>query len=264
MVALENVTFSIQGTPLLNDISLRIEQGRSVMVMGESGSGKSLLMKIMAGIIPAHSGVVRLNGADIAHLSVRQINAMRNDFGFLFQDGALWQNMTVLQNLMLPLQTHRGKWTPHQMKERIDRLCAYLRFEDDLSQRPVSLSSGERKVVALMRALVLDPSLLFYDEPHAGLDSRSSERVLQLFKDQKAAGKTQVIASHNGEIASMVADSILVLDRGAVLAYDTVRNLTRTDDPRLKEILSGVLDLSSTYDSDILEILGSDDGNPFG
>lgn len=264
MVTLENVTFSIQNTPLLNDISLQIERGQSVMVMGESGSGKSLLMKVMAGIIPADSGVIRLNGANIAHLSVRQVNAMRKEFGFLFQDGALWQNMTVLQNLMLPLQTHRGKWTQHQMRERIDRLCAYLRFEDDLSQRPVSLSSGERKVVALMRALVLDPSLLFYDEPHAGLDSRSSERVLQLLKDQKASGKTQVIASHNSEIASMVADAVLVLDKGSVLAYDSVQNLTRTDDPRLKEILSGVLDLSSSYDSDILEILGSDDGNPFG
>ncbi len=261
---LEHVYFSVHDTILLEDITVGIETGSAVMVMGPSGSGKSLLMKIMAGIIQPTSGRVRIDGRDLTRMNERALNIVRRDHGFLFQDSALWQNMTVLQNLSLPMQVHHPDWSPTRMREQIDRLCSYLRYEEDLSQRPATLSFGERKLVSLIRSLVLEPELIFFDEPRTGLDAKSHDRVLELLKDRKEQGKTQIISSHDSGIASMIADFLLVIDRGKLLAYDTVANLTRTDDPRIKEILSAVLDLSSSYDSDILEILGSSDIDPFG
>lgn len=261
---LDRVSFVVDDVALLDDISVAVESGSSVMVMGPSGSGKSLLMKVMAGILPASRGSVRIDDNDIAHLSVRALNRLRGNYGFLFQDSALWQNMTVRQNLYLPMQTHHPEWSPEKMEKRVTQLCTYLKYTEDLSQRPVRLSQGERKMASLIRSIVLDPDLVFYDEPRAGLDASSHDRVIKLLRDQKSAGKTQIISSHDSEIASMIADFLLVIDDGKVLAFDTVNNLTRTDDPRLKEILSAVLDLSSSYDSDILEILGSGDIDPFG
>lgn len=261
---LKNVCFTVNDTDLLTDISIDIEKGSSVLVMGPSGAGKSLLMKIMAGIIPPSSGRVYLDGRDLLRIGERELFKLRRHHGFLFQDSALWQNMTVKQNLLLPLQTHYGNWTPKQMAERINTLCRSLSFEEDLLQRPATLSFGERKLASLIRSLVLEPDLVFYDEPRSGLDIQTRERVLTLLKNQKAAGRTQIISSHDSEIASMIADFILVIDGGVVLAYESIRNISRTDDKRLLEILSGVLDLSSSYDSDILEILGSGDIDPFG
>jgi len=125
-------------------------------------------------------------------------------------------------------------------------------FTDDLNQRPALLSAGERKMVSIMRALMLDPEMFFMDEPSGGLDSATTARLIAVLKDLKSQHRTLVISSHNSEIASQLA----------LLAYDSVQNLVRTEDARVREILADVFDLSSTYDADILDILGSGD-DPF-
>lgn len=260
---LEGVSFSSSGMELIHDVSFEIEPGVAVLVMGPSGSGKTLLMKIMAGIVPPDRGEVYFDGKAFSQLGDRQLDAMRVRHGFVFQDAALWQNTTIYQNIALPIQYHHPRRPAAEVKAKIERLCRKMDFREDLSQRPTLLSAGERKIASILRALALDPETVFMDEPNADLDSRAVGRLLDLLKDLKQRGIGLVIGSHNSEIASMIADRILVIDEGRVIAYDDVQTMVRTDDARVKEILSDVFDMSSTYDADILDILGSSDADPF-
>jgi len=262
-IKLDRVGFGVGPIELLKDISLEIEPGVAVLVMGPSGSGKTLLMKIMAGIIPPAAGEVYFDTRPFSRMSDRELESKRVRQGFVFQDSALWQNLTVYQNLALPVEYHNPTRSSASIRSHIEALCRKLDFREDLTQRPINLSAGERKIASIVRSLVQNPETVFMDEPSGGLDSTTTNRLLDLLKELKSLGRTLVIASHNSQIASMIADRILVVDEGAVIAYDEVQNLVRTDDPRIKEILSDVFDLSSTYDADILDILGSGTDDPF-
>lgn len=263
-VELRNIGFDVASGPLIHDLSIRIEKGSAVLLMGPSGSGKTLLLKIMAGIIPPSHGEVLLDGRAFSRMSDQEINREHLRTGFVFQDAALWQNLSVYANLALATSHHYPKTSPAEIRERIERLCRRMDYTEDLDQRPALLSVGERKVASIIRALMLDPDYLFMDEPSGALDSRGAERLLDLLKEKKAQGKTLVIAGHDEKIASMIADSIIVIDDGRLLAFETVQNLVRTEDRRVRTILTDVFDLSSTYDTDILDILGSGDVDPFG
>lgn len=261
-VEVQDVGFEAGGQTLLEDVSCTIDEGQCVLMMGPSGSGKTLLMKIMATILPPNTGVVRYDGMVTGTLPDRDLDRTRLRTGFVFQDAALWQNLSVRANLTLATQYHFPKRAAREVDQRVERLCRSMGFTDDLNQRPALLSAGERKVASIIRAMMLDPELYFMDEPSGGLDGASSTRLLSVLKDLKSRGRTLVIAGHDSEIASQLADAILVIDDGRVLAYDTVQKLVRTDDARVREILQDVFDLSSTYDADILDILGSGD-DPF-
>lgn len=263
-ITLEHVAFSSGDTELIHDISLEIKSGSAILVMGPSGSGKTLLMKIMAGITPADRGEVYLDDRGFSSMGDRELDEMRVRHGFVFQDSALWQNLSVYQNLALPIEYHFPRRPAAEIKTEIERLCRKMAFTEDLSQRPTRLSSGERKIASILRALVLDPETVYMDEPSAGLDSIATGKLLDLLKELKQRGKGLVIASHDSEIASMIADKIIVIDGGRIIAYDDVQTMVRTEDKRVREILSDVFDLSSTYDADILDILGSGDSDPFG
>lgn len=263
-IRLEHVHYYSGDSHLIDDVSCELEPGVAVLVMGPSGSGKTLLMKIMAGIIPPDSGEVFFDDSAFTTMSDRELDAKRVRHGFVFQDSALWQNLSVYNNLSLPIEYHYPRRKKEHIDSQIRTLCKKMGFEEDLSQRPTRLSAGERKVASILRSLVLDPETVFMDEPSAGLDAASSNRLLDLLKELKSKGKSLIIGSHDSEIASMIADRILVIDRGRRLAFDDVQNLVRTDNERIKEILSDVFDMSSTYDADILDILGSGDDDPFG
>lgn len=264
VVELKDVSFSSEEQTLLDEITCRIDEGACVLVMGPSGSGKTLLLKIMAGILPASSGEVIVDGRSLSRLPEREILKLNLRTGFVFQDGALWQNLTLRQNLALPMQYHFPKRPQEQIDARIAQLIRRTGFRQNLDLRPAHLSGGNRTVVSIMRALMLDPELYFMDEPSNGLDGAAQDNLLEILKDLKQRGRSMVIASHDSSIASLLADWILVMEEGRMLVFDTVRNLTTTEDPRVREILKNVLDLSSTYDSDILDMLGGDDENPFG
>ncbi len=262
-ITLDQVSYVTGNNVLIDNVSCTIEEGVSVLVMGPSGSGKTLLMKIMAGILPPSEGEIWYGEKAFSTMSERALRQQRMGQGFVFQDAALWQNLTIYQNLSLPIEYHFPRREAAHIRSHITELCRTMNFRDDLSQRPTLLSAGERKVVSILRGLVLEPKTLFMDEPSSGLDSVSSARLMDVLKDLKRKGRTLVVGAHDSEIASMIADRILVVEKGQLLAYDSVQNLIRTDDQRIRDILSDVFDLSSSYDADILEILGSSDGDPF-
>lgn len=263
IVELKDLSFEAGNETFLHSVSCRIEEGSVVLVMGPSGSGKTLLLKLMAGIVPATGGDVLVDGEPLSRMTDRKILKTNLRQGFVFQDGALWQNLTLRQNLSLPVQHHFPRKPGTEIEQRISTLVRKLGFRANLDLRPAHLSGGNRTVVSIMRALMLDPELCYMDEPGAGLDGTTHDKLLDLLKELKQQGRTLVIASHDSEIASMLADWILVLDEGRLLAFDTVQNLKQTTDERVRGILREVLDLSATYDTDILEILGGSDDNPF-
>ncbi|MEX2443345.1 MAG: ATP-binding cassette domain-containing protein [Alkalispirochaeta sp.] len=261
-VELRQVGYSTDEGALLEDVTCEVREGECLLVMGPSGSGKTLLMKIMAAIIPPTEGSVLFDHAQTATMPDRELDRNRLRHGFVFQDAALWQNLSVLNNLTLATQYHFPKRDPGETQRRVDRLCRTLAFSEDLMQRPARLSAGERKTAAIIRSMMLNPEIYFMDEPSGGLDSATTNHLLSVLKDLKSQGRSLVIASHDSAIASQLADSILVIDQGRVLAYATVEQLTRTTDTRVRQILADVFDLSSTYDADILDILGNND-DPF-
>ncbi len=263
-IELRSAAFDAATGTLIHDISVRVESGQAALLMGPSGSGKTLLLKIMAGIIPPSRGDVVFDGRAFSHLTEREVNAQRLRTGFVFQDAALWQNLSVLNNLTLATTHHFPRQTEAEVRMKVTRLCRRMDYNEDLNQRPALLSAGERKMASIIRAMMLDPEYILMDEPSSALDSHGSERLLDLLKEKKAQGRTMIIASNDEKIASMIADSIIVIDDGHLLAFDTVQNLVRTEDARVRRILADVFDLSSTYDADILDILGSGDADPFG
>ena len=262
-IELKDVTFGDENQTFLHEVSCRIEEGACVLVMGPSGAGKTLLLKIMAGITQPRSGEIIADGKSLSRMSDRQFLKLSLRHGFVFQDAALWQNLTVRQNLSLPLQYHFPRKPISEINRRIDYLARRMAFKTDLDLRPAQLSGGNRTVVSIMRALMLDPELCFLDEPSNGLDGTTHANMMELLKELKNRGRTLVIASHDSSIASMLADWIMVLDDGRLLVFDTIQNLKGNENERVRTILKDVLDLSSTYDTDILEILGGTDDNPF-
>ena len=264
VITLESVGLQIDGATILEEIDLEIPRDKTTFLMGPSGSGKSMLLKCAAGILPCDEGKVRFEGRDIAKLREKEVRQLRTDHGFVFQDAALWQNLTVLQNLSLPLQYHRPEMPPQEVRRRIDSLIELVDFREDLTLRPASLSLGEQKIASFIRALVLSPRVIFMDEPGTSLDSEAVEKISEVIQRLKQEGRTMVITSHNARLASRFADYLVVIDRGKVIAFDTMDAIVKNDSPRVRRILGEVLNLSSSYDSDILELLGDEDGDPFG
>lgn len=258
-IELRNVEFLTDSETLLSDVSLSITQGASVAIMGPSGSGKSLLLKVIAGLVPASSGAVRIDGLNLETAPSRSLVGIRQRYGFVFQDAALWQNMTARGNVALPLQYHYPDMSREEVDGTIASLARQLSIDFDLNQRPSRLSGGERKAVGFMRALVLRPRGLFLDEPTGGLDEERRQRVVALIRRMRAEGVTLVMASHDAELVSALSDYIIVLDRGRVLAYDTLQAITHTENGRLRAIVAGLLQESATYSEDILGLLAKDE-----
>ena len=263
-VTLEGVGLSIEGAQILTEVSLEVPRGATTFIMGPSGSGKSMALKCAAGILPCDQGRVRFDDKDIARMREKRIRELRRGHGFVFQDAALWQNASIYQNLALPLEYHYPELPPGEVKRRIDGLVELMEFREDLSLRPASLSLGEQKIASFIRALVLNPKLVFMDEPSTSLDSEAVEKVAEVIQRLKKEGRTLLISSHNARLASRFADYLAVIDRGRLIAFDTMEALVRTDSPRVRQILAEVLNLSSSYDTDILELLGDEGEDPFG
>lgn len=257
---MDSVTFSRAHVPLIEDVTLSIESGICAAVMGASGSGRTLLLKLLAGLVPPTSGEVSFDGRPLSAMSDPMLTAYRLEMGFVFQDAALWQNLSVYQNLVLALQYHRPEIGAGEVDARVRSLCRRLEFKEDLSLRPALLSVGERKTASIIRALMMEPRTVLLDEPGGGLDSRGVDRLLGILKELKQSGATIVVATHDVRIVSMLADRVVVMDQGHMIANDDPSRLASTSDARVREILMDLLQMSATYDTEILDILGADDG----
>ena len=262
-VVLNDIYLENTEETVLAGLSWEIPAAGVTMIMGPSGSGKSVLLKVACGLIQPTRGSVEQFGKPILGLSQKEETELRRRTGFAFQDSALWQNMTVYQNLALPLRYHDPKIKEFALRKRIFEMLEPYGLARNQNSRPSELSAGERKIVSFLRALILDPEVVFLDEPLTSVDYQAGKRILSSIRQLKNQGRTIVAASHSPQLASQLTDYLLILKDGKILAFDEFNTVVRTTDPEVQSILTEVLSEAATYDGDILSLL-DDDGEEKG
>jgi ABC-type transporter Mla maintaining outer membrane lipid asymmetry ATPase subunit MlaF len=258
IVSLEDVHLTLGGFEALRGVTVEFHAGKSTVIMGPSGCGKSTLLKVAAGLIPPDSGTVRFRGRDVFQMSERALMDMRRQNGFVFQDGALWENKSLFENLALPLQVHFPDIAPAERDRRVVRALERMGIENSASDRPAALSGGEKKIASFLRALITEPALLFMDEPTLSIDNAMTEHINQLIRDQKGRGNTIIAVTHDAQLTSTLADRLVVMDAGQVIESGDFDDVKRTRHARVRAILSEVLKDIASYDTDLLELLDSD------
>jgi phospholipid/cholesterol/gamma-HCH transport system ATP-binding protein len=255
IVALEDVCVTLGGFQALRGVSVGFAEGKSTVIMGPSGCGKSTLLKVAAGLIPPDEGRVLFNGNDIFQLSERGLMDMRRRNGFVFQDGALWENKSLFENLALPLQVHFPDVAAADRNRRVIRALERVGLEESASERPAALSGGEKKIASFLRALMTEPTLLFMDEPTLSIDHAMTDRIHQIIRDQKGRGSTIIAVTHDAQLTSTLADRLVVMDAGQVIAAGDFDEIKRSRHARVRAILSEVLKDIASYDTDLLSLL---------
>ena len=238
VVAVERISKSFGTQAVLNGISLAVNRGETLAVLGRSGSGKSVLLRLIIGLEPPDSGTVRIHGQDIAGLSLDRLNAIRMKMGFLFQHTALYDSLTVEQNVAFPLLHHRGEISDSERGDRVKQLLAEVGMEDHLDKMPSDISGGMQKRVGLARALALEPDILLLDEPTAGLDPISSAEIDDLvLKLQAEHQMASIVVTHDLHSAKTIADRLILLNHGNVTAEGDFQELQGSNDEFVREFL---------------------------
>ena len=215
---LKNLSFSSKNNSIIHDTNLTIERGTTTIIQGESGSGKSTMLKLIAGIFVPSGGKVLYNGYDIQTMSAQQNEEFRKKSAFVFQNSALWANQDILQNVSLPLQTHFPKMTTYERIRRVKEMCTSRGYARALTLRPSDLSIGEQKKIAIARALITSPEILFLDECTESLGRSASEIVIDILKDFCSQGKTLIYASHSIHFRNNLPGKEYIIDKGILIS----------------------------------------------
>src|SRR5580700_1208238 len=238
VVAVENVYKSFPGHKVLNGINLRVNQGETLAVLGRSGTGKSVSLRLIIGLDTPDSGTIRVHGQDIAGLALDQMGEIRKKMGFLFQHAALYDSLTVGQNVAFPLEHHRRDMPKSERDGRVRQLLGEVGMEDALNKMPSDISGGMQKRAGLARALALEPEILLLDEPTAGLDPISSGEIDELIlKLQTERRMASIVVTHDLHSARTIADRLALLNEGDVVIEGAFEDLQQSDIGFVKEFL---------------------------
>ena len=238
IVAVKELRKSFGSHSVLNGISLRVNRGETLAVLGRSGTGKSVLLRLIIGLETPDSGSVCINGQDIAGLALDRMGKVRKKMGFLFQHAALYDSLTVAENVGFPLEHHRRDMSRSDRVDRARQLLAEVGMDADSDKMPSDISGGMQKRVGLARALALDPEILLLDEPTAGLDPISSGEIDDLIlKLQKEHQMASIVVTHDLHSARTIADRLALLDHGNVVIEGTFEDLQQSDIGFVKEFL---------------------------
>ena len=236
-VELRHVTKQFGSLRVLDDVSLQIRAGCGFCILGRSGTGKSVTLKHIVGLLKPDSGHVLVEGVDITNLSARELSRVRQRIGFLFQNAALFDSITVGENVAFPLRRHTD--LPNdEIVSRARRLLAQVGLERDFSRMPADLSGGMRKRAGLARAMALEPAILLADEPSAGLDPVTAGEIDNLLVELKRqSGTTLVVVTHNIPSARTIGDELVFLHEGRILAHGPVTTLEQDEHPLVRAFM---------------------------
>jgi phospholipid/cholesterol/gamma-HCH transport system ATP-binding protein len=238
VVAAVDLHKSFGSQKVLNGINLAVRRGETLAVLGRSGTGKSVLLRLVIGLEKPDSGSVHIQGQDIAGLALDQLGAIRKKMGFLFQHAALYDSLTVEQNVAFPLQHHRKDMPKSEQRDRVRELLAEVGMESGFSKMPSDISGGMQKRVGLARALALAPDILLLDEPTAGLDPIGSAEIDDLvLKLQKEHHMASIVVTHDLHSAKTIADRLALLSEGSVVIEGSFEQLQESDIEFVREFL---------------------------
>ena len=238
MIKVANLSKTINGQDILRDIDFDIREGQILAVLGESGSGKSVLLKHLIGILQPDRGAVVINDRDITGLPERELLNFRKDVGYLFQEGALYDFMSVFDNVAFPLREHT-RMKAGEIKEKVDRVLDIVGLKEAKKKLPSELSGGMRKRAALARAVILDSKILFCDEPTSGLDPLRSRDISDLIQDiSSRLNCTTVVTSHDVPNSFRIADYMIILKDGRIVGRGDPEEIKRQQDPFVREFLN--------------------------
>jgi phospholipid/cholesterol/gamma-HCH transport system ATP-binding protein len=221
---------------VLNGFSLKLYEGENLVIMGKSGSGKSVMIKCLVGLMAADNGSIKINDFDIISLGRKELDVLRTEIGFLFQGSALYDSMTVRENLEFPLRRNKDKVDGSQTTEvLVLEALENVGLAHAIDLMPAELSGGMQRRVALARALILKPKIMLYDEPTTGLDPITSKEIIQLMRGIQAIYKTSsLIITHDVDCARVISNRMILLVDGINYAEGTFEDLSRSQDPQVK------------------------------
>ena len=235
-IRLEHVTKTFDHRKVLDDVTLDVEEGTAFCLLGRSGTGKSVTLKHIIGLMRPDAGRVFVHGKDVSALTGRELAEVRRSMGFLFQNAALFDSISVGENVAFPLRRHTD-WPDAKIREVAHAKLADVGLDDVYDKMPADLSGGMRKRAGLARAMALDPDVLLVDEPSAGLDPVTAGEIDQLLVDLKKHGTTLVVVTHNIPSARHIGDELAMLHEGHLIARGTAAELDRSDEPLVRAFM---------------------------
>ncbi|MEX0998295.1 MAG: ATP-binding cassette domain-containing protein [Flavobacteriaceae bacterium] len=220
---------------VLNGFSLHLKKGENLVLMGRSGSGKSVLIKCLVGLIKPDSGTIEISGNNIALLEQKEMDELRTTIGFLFQGSALYDSMTVRENLEFPLRRHTKKLSQKEIEALVFEALESVGLKHTVDLMPAELSGGMQRRIALARALILKPKIIIYDEPTTGLDPITSKEIIELMNNiQEQYQTSSLIITHDVDCARVVSNRIILLLDGVNYAEGTFKELSTSKDEKIK------------------------------
>lgn len=235
-VRFDHVSKTFGTQPVLDDISFDVPAGQAFCLLGRSGTGKSVTLRHIIGLVQPDSGRIFVEGGDITRMERRELASVRKHMGFLFQNAALFDSMSIGDNVAFPMRRHTS-WSDDDIRARATRKLADVGLEQAFDKMPAELSGGMKKRAGLARAMALDPAILLVDEPSAGLDPITAGEIDDLLVKTKQAGTTLVVVTHNIPSARLIGDAFGLLHAGRLLASGTIERLDASDEPMVQAFM---------------------------
>ncbi|MCW8804687.1 MAG: ATP-binding cassette domain-containing protein [Ignavibacteriaceae bacterium] len=238
MVEISDLHKSFNSNIVIDGVSFTVDEAENMIVFGRSGTGKSVLLKCMIRLMEPDSGSVFIQGKNVLSLGLKELNELRKNIGFLFQGAALYDSMSVRENLEFPL-IRNFEMDKKEINERVHFVLEAVSLLEAINKMPSELSGGMRKRIGLARSIITKPKLMFYDEPTTGLDPITSKEISALITElQHALKMTSIVVTHDLLCAKIIADRAIILDDGKIVKEGSINDLTSSNDPLLKNFFS--------------------------
>lgn len=239
MISMQHVDKTLGGRKVLDDMSIDVARGEALVIVGGSGAGKSVTLKHLIGLMKPDRGKIMIDGNDIAEMKAVELNTFRRHFGMSFQEGALFDSMSVFENIAFPLRRHT-KFTETQIRERVDECLELVHLEGVAPKRPSELSGGMRRRVGFARAISLKPDILLFDEPTTGLDPVISAVIAELIVEMdRTLNTTTVTITHDMKVAFRIADRVAMLYKGRIVEEGTPQAFQQSQNPIVQQFIEG-------------------------